>query len=351
MKKILKISGYVVAGIFLLLVILNIYGRFHYDPSGSSLIDQEYVIKPGKNEIEYLSNGDKISAFLFIPEDYREGEKRPAIVITPPHSGVKEQTAGIYAEKLSEKGFITLVFDPRGFGESEGHPLLLSSYRQAEDVKNSIDFIMKLSGADKDNIFNMGMCAGSGVSAYETISDSRIKAQVMVSPYLTGSENVGQSFLQRNLFYTMVGIGKFNYVITGNDIIPQMVPETMEEVEQSVVPVTPIVLGMMEYYIPGAPGNVPTWKNGASIMSFTPVMDFSIYDYVDDLEVPLYMVYGTEAVSKDGAIRLYDRLTGSKERLVLENAGHFDIYYKPEFVDPAVDGIAEFLNKQIGVEE
>jgi len=62
----------------------------------------------------------KLSALVHIPKNYEEDQKKPAIVITRPGSGVKEQTAGIYAQKFSEQGFVTLVFDPKGFGESQG---------------------------------------------------------------------------------------------------------------------------------------------------------------------------------------------------------------------------------------
>ncbi|MDJ0592489.1 MAG: alpha/beta hydrolase [Pleurocapsa sp. MO_226.B13] len=98
-------------------------------------------LKPGKNLVSYDSEDSKIIAHIYLPKDYVEGQKRPAIVINPPATGVKEQTIGLYAEKLSNKGFITLAFDPRGFGESEGHPLLQNAYRITEDIHNSISFL------------------------------------------------------------------------------------------------------------------------------------------------------------------------------------------------------------------
>jgi fermentation-respiration switch protein FrsA (DUF1100 family) len=106
---------------------------------------------------------------------------------------------------------------------------------------------------------------------------------------------------------------------------------------------------MMENYLPGMPGDHPNWKNAVSMNSMSSGIDFSIFDYADELKVPKYMVYGTEAVSKGGAIRLYDQLTSLKERLVIEGAGHFDLYWKPEYVDPAVNGITDFLRKQISI--
>lgn len=81
---------------------------------------EQPVLEPGENTVTYLSEEKKISALVYVPEDYQKGEKRPGIVFTRPAGGVKEQTAGVYAEQFSDRGFVTLAFDPRGFGKSEG---------------------------------------------------------------------------------------------------------------------------------------------------------------------------------------------------------------------------------------
>ena len=78
-----------------------------------------------RSNVTFKSNGLKIAGHLYLPEEYKEGEKRPAIVVGHPCGGVKEQTAGLYAKKLSEKGFITLAFDASYQGESEGEPRYL----------------------------------------------------------------------------------------------------------------------------------------------------------------------------------------------------------------------------------
>jgi hypothetical protein len=305
-------------------------------------------LAPGENKVTYLSEGEKISALLYIPQDYQEGEKRPAIVITPPNTGVKEQTAGLYAKKLSEKGFITLAFDPRGFGESEGHPLLLDAYRAAEDAKNSVSFIRTLEEVDVNNVFNMGLCAGSGFSAYATAFDSRVNALAMVSPYLTSAETylqaLGSTTNLRTTLMPPAAAARQKYYETGEHIMIKVVPETEEEAKTA----TPIAVGMMEYYLPGKPGDVPNWRNEVSLMSTDSILGFSVYNFVHMFDaVPVYVVYGDEAVSADGAIRFYDAINGPKEKLVFEGAGHFDLYWMPEYVDPAVEGIATFLKKYI----
>ncbi len=306
------------------------------------------ALKPGKNVVTYNSDGDKIVAHLFIPEDYKSGDKRPAIVINPPATGVKEQTIGIYAKELSKKGFITLAFDPRGFGESEGHPKLLNPYRMAEDIRNSVSFLRTLNEVDENNVFSMGICAGAGFAAYATAFESRIKALVIVSPFLTTSEEffelAGGSANLRATLLPIAAAAEQKYFETGEDTMIEPVPVTKE----AIATARPIPLGMRNYYLPGQPGNVPTWSNELSAMSLEPMLGFSIYNYTQMFDaIPVYMVYGDNAASTAGAIRFYDALNGTKEKLVLKNASHFDLYWKPNHVEPSVEGIAAFLKSYV----
>lgn len=92
----------------------------------------------GRNRVSYRSEGSLIAADLYLPPDFDPGRQYPAIVIARPATGVKEQTAGLYAEKLSRKGFATLAFDARGFGESEGRKAVEGPWRIIMDVRRSI---------------------------------------------------------------------------------------------------------------------------------------------------------------------------------------------------------------------
>jgi fermentation-respiration switch protein FrsA (DUF1100 family) len=347
LKKILKISAIVLGVLAVIAVGFDIYGRQPYDPLGSDTVSfSSEDLKSGKNTVEYLSNGSKISANLFIPEDYVEGEKRPTVVITPQGTGVKEQTAGLYAEKLSQKGFITLAFDPRGFGESGGHPLLVDLSRQIEDVRSSIDFISTLEQVDQNNIFNLGICAGSGISAYETAFDPRIKGQVMVSPAIRSDEE-SVIPLPMDVAYIISGFAKAYYAITGSDLaISPVVQELAEEEAEEAT----VGTGMGAfYYLPGMPGDVPNWRNSLSMISIVSAVEwmdfFEPANHFDS--TPLFMVYGAKAYSKDSAVKFYDMTKGLKDRLILEGAGHFDIYWMPEYVEPAVEGITNFINENL----
>lgn len=346
-KKIIRVSLIIVSVLVVILGALDIYGRQPYNPVGNDIVSfDQSTLAPGLNKVEYLSNGSKISANLFVPHDYVDGEERPIVIITPPNTGVKEQTASLYAEKLAEKGFITLAFDPRGFGESGGHHVLFDLERQIEDARSSVDFATTLEMVDQDNIFNMGICVGSAISTYETAFDSRIKAQAMISPvFLTPEENIMP--IPMDIGYMMSGAAKLWYNITGNDM--PLGPLVVDNPDNDNEPETNLGSGMDDYYLVGKPGFAPTWENHFSMISMKSVMEwFEFFDAATEFDdIPVYMVYGTEAFSRQGATKFYDMVNGDKDRLILEGAGHFDIYWMPEYVEPAVEAVTEFLKVQV----
>ncbi|WP_420640699.1 alpha/beta hydrolase [Candidatus Leptofilum sp.] len=345
-----QVGLYIGLGLTLISIPLNLLGRRQFDPVGSDTFRFDSSnLRPGKNKVEYISDGSKIVADLYMPDDFVAGEKRPVVVITPPNSGVKEQTAGLYAQKLSQKGFITVAFDPRGFGESGGHSLYLDISRQVDDVKSSIDFVSNLEQVDTNNIFNMGICVGTGISAYETAYDSRIKAEAMVSPtFLSEDESVLP--IPLDLVYMIGGAAKLWYLATGRDIkFGPMVPEVaIEDADEDKIKVG---MGAF-YYLPGMPGDVPNWQNRVSILSLIPIIEWLNFFGLTKRfrSTPVFMAYGSNAFSKGSAIKFYDQLDGPKDRLVLDGAGHFDMYWKPEYVDPVVESISKFFNRQVELE-
>lgn len=325
----------------MLVVVCLIFGACSY------VYAQE--LKPGKNKVSYFSDGEKVAALLYLPEDYEKGEKRPAIIVNPPASGVKEQTAGLYAEELSKKGFITLSIDPRGFGESEGEPLLLNAYKIADDIRNGVSYLRTLEQVNAENTYSLGICAGAGFAAYAAAFDSRIKALAVVSPFLTTADEMLASMgnstaVMREKLMPAGGMAAQKYYETNEVITTHPVPVTEDEIANA----RPIPLGMRDYYLPGKPGDYPTWKNELSLRSTPYVLSFSIYNFTHMFDaLPVYMVYGDKAASAEGAVKFYDAINGPKEQLVLKGAGHFDVYWMPEYVDPAVEGISNFLKSYI----
>lgn len=301
--------------------------------------------------VTYLSEGQEIAALLYIPPDYAEGEKRPAIVFTRPASGVKEQTVGLYAERMSRKGFVTLAFDPGGYGESQGRPQIENPYGVIEDAKNSACYLRTRSEVDTENVFNIGICMGSAYATYATALDAGIRGVATVSPYLNPEDQYlqsmgGPSFVRMTIL-PMTSNARQAYFQTGEEFFIPVVPETEEEV-QAQGGVDPIQAGMMTYYLPGMPGDVPNWKNQGNLYSGENLLGFSVRHVLPLLDgIPFFMAYGADAPTVDGCEAFYDAVPGPKEKHVIEGAGHFDLYYKPEYVDPIVDRIDAFFRSHM----
>lgn len=145
-----------------------------------------------KMENVYFPNklGITVAGNIYYPADFDASKSYAAIVIVPPAGGVKEQTAGIYAEKLAGKGFITLPIDPSYQGESGGEP----RYREeplarVEDIRGAVDHLTSLPYVDENRIGALGICAGGGYVVNAAMTERRIRAVGTSVPVNAGREN------------------------------------------------------------------------------------------------------------------------------------------------------------------
>ena len=144
-----------------------------------------HVTFPNRN-----GQGITMAAIVHFPPHFDECKQYPAVVVSHPGGGVKEQTAGLYASKLAEQGLIAIAFDRSYQGESSGEPRQLENpHVSTEDVSAVVDYLTTLPYVDQNRIGAMGICAGAGYSANAAIQDRRIKALGMVS-----AVNIGQMF-------------------------------------------------------------------------------------------------------------------------------------------------------------
>ena len=132
----------------------------------------------------------EMAAILHLPEGFDDTQQYPAIVVSHPGGGVKEQTAGTYATELAKAGFVTVAHDASCQGESGGEQRQLENpYIRTEDVSAVIDHLTKLPFVDAGRVGAAGICAGAGYTANAAINDARIKAVGTVS-----AVNIGAMF-------------------------------------------------------------------------------------------------------------------------------------------------------------
>lgn len=116
-----------------------------------------------KKTTNFKNKGLKMAAELHLPQNFLETEKYPAIVCIHPAGGVKEQTIGLYASRIAEKGFVVLTFDASYQGESEGEPRYLEDpAARVEDARAGADYLATLPYVNMDRLGVFGICAGGG---------------------------------------------------------------------------------------------------------------------------------------------------------------------------------------------
>ena len=126
--------------------------------------------------------GFTLAADLYTPKDAKG--KLPAIAVSGPFGAVKEQSSGLYAMKMAERGFVAIAFDPSYTGESSGEPRRTASPDiNTEDFMAAVDFLSKQDNVDADKIGIIGICGWGGIALNAAAADTRIKATVASTMY------------------------------------------------------------------------------------------------------------------------------------------------------------------------
>ena len=119
---------------------------------------------------------------MYMPKD--ASGKLPAIAVSGPYGAVKEQSSGLYAQEMAERGFIAIAFDPSYTGESGGEPRYVTSWDlNVEDFQAAVDFLSNHEGVDADKISIIGVCGWGGVALQTACLDTRIKATICSTMY------------------------------------------------------------------------------------------------------------------------------------------------------------------------
>lgn len=128
--------------------------------------------------VKFFSEGTKMEGDLFLPSDLKPGERRPAVVVCHGFTGVRSMILGDYARVFAAAGFVSLTFDYRGYGGSEGTRRRLIPLEQVDDIRNAISFVETLPEVDPERIGLWGTSFGGANAPYTAAVDNRIKAVV-----------------------------------------------------------------------------------------------------------------------------------------------------------------------------
>lgn len=295
-------------------------------------------------------NGQNItqSAVLYFPANFDAQKKYPAVVVSHPGGGVKEQTSGAYARRLAEHGLIAIAYDASYQGESTGEPRQLENpYIRTEDISAVIDYLTTLAYVDVERIGAMGICAGGGYTANAAIQDRRIRAVGTVSAVNIGSmfrngwdgktpDQAGLALLENGA-----------KVRTAEAAGAETITMPLAPLRKEDAPNAELAEAWEYYHTPRA--QYPTAPGFATVRSLTQLIAYdAFYKAESFLTQPLQIVAGSEAGSKWMSEDLYQRSASQQKNLhVVQGANHMSLYDVSPYLDEAVQVLGNFFHKNL----
>lgn len=169
-------------------------------------------------KVEFYSDGVKLVGTVLVPDDYVQGERRPAVLVCHGRFAIKEWVPSRWTPYFLEAGYVCMVFDYRNLGESEGRPGTIIPQEEVRDVQNAVTFIQQQPEVDPNQIGVLGWGLGAGVVVGAAASDPRIKAVVSASTVANGEKygRVGMTDEAWSQRQEEIQRDKINRVLTGS---------------------------------------------------------------------------------------------------------------------------------------
>ena len=278
--------------------------------------------------VEFKKNdGITLAGNIYYPKGFNEGQKYAAIVVVHPGGGVKEQTAGLYAQKLAEEGFVTLAFDAAHQGASGGMPRFVDDpMKRVGDIYSAVDYLTSLPYVDAGRIGALGVCAGSGTTVKAAMTERRIKAIATVSAVDVGAatrKGWDGKAPESALIETLDAVAKQRSAEAAGaapvyvNYVPKLGDTTAPRDLQEAA----------DYYLTPR-GQHPNSTNQMLMTSISTLASFTGFEGADTyLTQPVLLVAGSEAGSLWHSQELHATAASKdKELVIIDGATHMDLY-------------------------
>ncbi len=292
-----------------------------------------------------------LAGHLRLPDGFDEKKTYPALVIVTPGSSVKEQIGAVYGGKMADRGFITLAFDPSYQGESEGEPRDLEDpAARVADVRCAVDYLTTLPYVDENRLGVLGICNGGGYAVSAAKTEHRFKAVGTVV-----AVNMGRAWRQAEpaadaVESSLAAVGEQRTAKArgGEARRDPWIPDNMDEAKAAGI-TDRDTLDAVAFYTERRPAKTRT--NRLLFASNGLLLGFDAFHLVGELLTqPIQVIVGgrlgTTFSLEDGK-KLCEIARNAQDLCVIDGAGHYDLYDKAEYVDPAIDTLAKFFDEHL----
>ena len=285
--------------------------------------------KVNHSKVTFINRyGITLAADLYAPKTIFGG-KLPAIAVSGPFGAVKEQSSGLYAQTLAERGFLTIAFDPSYYGESGGTPRYLTSPEiSTEDFSAAVDYLTSRADVNPERIGILGICGWGGFALNAAANDPRIKATVTSTMYDMSRVNANGYFdamsaddrykLREQLNAQRTEDYRDDSYARDGGVLDPVTDDTPQFVKE-----------YHDYYKTerGYHRRSPNSNEGITKTSVLSFINMPLLTYISEIRSAVLMIHGEKAHSRYFSEDAYKRLTGSnKELLIIPGANHVDLY-------------------------
>ena len=278
--------------------------------------------------------GITLAADMYTPRG-AEG-KLPAIAVSGPFGAVKEQSSGLYAQKMAQLGFLTIAFDPSYTGESGGTPRYVASPDiNTEDFCAAVDFLSVQENVDPERIGIIGICGWGGMALNAAAIDTRIKVtaamtmydmtRVTANGYFDAEDSEQARFEKKKAMNAQRTVDYKNgaYALAGGvvDPLPEDAPQFVKDY-------------YAYYKTPRGYHSRSLNSNGGwNVTSSLSFLNMPILQYSSEIRSAVLLVHGEKAHSRYFSETAYNKLTGdNKELLIIPGANHTDLYDQMDII-------------------
>ena len=291
--------------------------------------------------------GITLAADLYMPKG-AEG-RLPAVAVSGPFGACKEQSSGLYAQELAERGFLAIAFDPSFTGESGGFPRAMHSPDiNIEDFQAAVDFLSCHEKADPNRIGILGICGWGGMALQTACLDTRIKATVASTMYDmsriagNGYFDAADSKEARKEAREAVNLQRTEDFRNGTYVRQGGVVDPLPEDAPFFVKDYHDYYKTERGYHPRSLNSNDGWNATAG----TSLMNMRLFTYAGEIDSAVMLVHGEKAHSCYMSRDAFRLLRGeNKELVIIPGAVHTDLYDQKDIIP--FDRIEAFYRKYL----